>query len=58
MLSLLPQHGVSDTFALHTHSKCPAENWAAVTTLQVIAQALHLISKARAAHPKGHIAKN
>lgn len=30
-LSLLPQHGVSDTFALHTHSKCPGENWAAVT---------------------------
>lgn len=57
-LSLLPQHGVSDTFALHTHSKCPGENWAAVTTFQVIAQALHLISKARAAHPKGHIGKN
>lgn len=57
-LSLLPQHGVSDTFVLHTHSKCPGENWAAVTTFQVIAQALHLISKARAAHPKGHIAKN
>lgn len=57
-LSLLPQHEVSDTFALHTHSKCPGENWAAVTTFQVIAQALHLISKARAAHPKGHIAKN
>lgn len=57
-LSLLPQHGVSETFALHTHTKCPGENWAAVTTFQVIAQALHLISKARAAHPKGHIAKN